>query len=107
MLKYYASRLVVTAAVVTALLSAALPWWMAAATGALTLGFFILAPRSGRYVTKAEGGITALRRDERSQAVTDKASRNGFIALMLAAAAAGIYWGLIVETSIPSFLGRD
>ena len=104
MRNYYVSRLAVTALVVAVLLLAGSPWWVVTVVGVLVLGFFLLAPRGGRYVVKAEHGVTALRRDERTQDVANKASRNGFIVLMLAAAAVAIYWGVVAETGVPAFV---
>ena len=103
MSRYYVSRGAVTAAVVALLLLAGASWWIVIVVGALVLGFFLVAPRSGRYVLKSERGVTALRRDERTQLVVNKAGRNGFVALMLAAAAAGIYWGSIAKNRCPRF----
>jgi len=104
MMKYYVSRLVVTAVAVALLVLAELPWWIAAVVGALMLGFFVWAPRGSRYVTRDKAGVAPLRRDERTQAVADKAGRNGFVALMLAAAAVAIYWGVVAETDVPGFV---
>jgi hypothetical protein len=104
MMKYYVSRAAVTAVAVALLLLAGSSWWIAAVVGVLVLGFFLLAPRGGRYVVKAEHVVTALRRDERTQAVANKAARNGFVALMLAAAALAIYWGAIAETGVPAYV---
>jgi hypothetical protein len=104
MMRYYVSRLVVVAVAVALLVLAELPWWIAAVAGVLMLGFFVWAPRGGRYVTRRQPGVTALRRDERTQAVANKASRNGFVALMLTAGAVAIYWGVVAETDVPAFV---
>lgn len=104
MRKYYVSRGALTAVVVAFLLLAGAPWWIVTVAGVLVLSFFLLAPRGGRYVVKAERGATALRRDERTQAVANKAGRNGFVALMLAAAAVAIYWGSVAEAGVPAFV---
>jgi hypothetical protein len=104
MTKYYVSRGAVTAVVVALLLLAGSPWWMVTVVGVLVLGFFLLAPRSGRYALKAERGATALRRDEWTQAIVNKAGRNGFVALMLAAAAVAIYWGSVAKAGVPAFV---
>jgi hypothetical protein len=61
--------------------------------GVVALAFFFYAPHSGRYAVHPELGITALRRDERTQAITDKAARNAFIASMLALAGVALYYG--------------
>jgi len=104
MMKYYVSRGVVTALAVALLLLAGSAWWTATLVGALVLTFFLVAPRSGRYLVKAEPGVPALRGDERTTAVANRAGRNGFVALMLAAGAVGVYWGSIAKTSVPAFV---
>ena len=63
--------------------------------GGLMLAFFIWAPHSGRYSVHPEFGVTALRRDEFTQVINDKAARNAFVASMLAIAAIAIYAGSI------------
>jgi hypothetical protein len=55
----------------------------------------------GRYSVHPEFGATALRRDERSQAINDKAARNAFVISMLALAAIVIYHGSLALDSAP------
>jgi hypothetical protein len=43
----------------------------------------------------------AVRRDERTQAIADKAARNSFIVLMLAVASIAVYFGSIARTDVP------
>jgi predicted membrane-bound mannosyltransferase len=40
-------------------------------------------------------------RDERTQAIADKAARNSFIVLMLAVAPIAVYFGSIARTDVP------
>ncbi len=61
MIKYYVGRLVMVAVVVAILMLAEVPWWAAAATGVVLVGFFLWAPRSGRYVTSKPAGMAPLR----------------------------------------------
>lgn len=41
-----------------------------------------------------------MRRDERTQTITDKAGRNSFIVLMLAVASIAVYFGSIARTDV-------
>ena len=43
----------------------------------------------------------AARRDERTQAIADKAGRNSFLVLMLAVASIAVYFGSIARTDVP------
>ena len=98
---YYTSRAVFSAAFGILLALAGLEWWMAALMGTVVFGFFLWAPRSGRYAVYPELGVTALRRDERTQTINDKAARNAFIVTMLAIAAIAIYFGLFAPAVVP------
>jgi hypothetical protein len=99
--RYYLSRALISLAIGIVFALTGSPWWMAALAGVITFGFFLWAPRSGRYAVHPELGITALRRDERTQAINDQAARNAFIVTMLVVAAIAIYFGSIVRTDIP------
>jgi hypothetical protein len=98
---YYISRAVISAALGVLLALTGLQWWMAMLMGVIVFGFFLWAPRSGRYAVHPEFGVTALRRDERTQTINDKAARNAFIVTMLAIAGIAIYFGSIVPASVP------
>jgi nitrogen fixation-related uncharacterized protein len=98
---YYISRAVISAALGVLLALTGLQWWMAVLMGVIVFGFFLWAPRSGRYAVHPEFGVTALRRDERTQTINDKAARNAFIVTMLAIAGIAIYFGSIVPASVP------
>jgi hypothetical protein len=93
MRSYYGSRLAIAAALGTLVALAGWPWWMGAAAGALAFAWFLAAPRIGRYVVRQEGGVTALRRDERSQRINDAAARNAFVISMLALGGVLLYAG--------------
>lgn len=99
--RYYLSRAVLSAAFGGLFALGGSPWWMAALVGTLTFAFFLWAPRSGRYAVHFERGITALRRDERTQAINDKAARNAFIVTVLAAAGLVFYFGTIASADVP------
>jgi hypothetical protein len=101
MVGYYLSRTLIAAALGGILALAGSPWWMSTSIGVLALAFFIWAPHSGRYVIRPESGIAPLRRDERTQAVNDRAARNAFVVCMLATAAAAIYFGLVARANVP------
>lgn len=101
MFSYYLSRVVISAALGGILALAGSPWWMAVSIGVLALAFFVWAPRSGRYVVHPESGATPMRRDERTQAINDRAARNAFVVAMLATAAVAIYFGLVARANVP------
>lgn len=92
MTAYYISRLGVSIAFGVLWFLTGTAWWMALLVGLGTFAWFLWAPRSGRYSVRPELGVTALRRDERTQSVNDKAARNGFVITMLALAALAIYF---------------
>jgi hypothetical protein len=98
---YYVSRALIALAVGGLLALTGSPWWAALLAGLITFGWFLWAPRSGRYAVHPELGVTALRRDERTQIINDKAARNGFVMVTLAIAAIAIYFGTVVETEVP------
>jgi len=98
---YYVSRAVISAALGVLLALTGLEWWMAALLGAIVFAFFVWAPHSGRYSVHPELGVTALRRDERTQGINDKAARNAFVVTMLAIAGTAIYFGAIAAVSVP------
>ena len=74
---------------------------MGAVLGGLAFAFFLWAPHSGRYAVHPELGVTALRRDEHTQAVNDRAGRNAFIAIGLTLAALSLYFGLFAQADVP------
>jgi hypothetical protein len=98
---YYISRAVISAASAVLLALTGLQWWMATLMGVIVFGLFLWAPRSGRYAVHPEFGVTALRRDERTQTINDKAARNAFIVTMLAIAGIAIYFGSIAPAGVP------
>jgi hypothetical protein len=99
--RYYIVRALVSAAFGIVFALAGLPWWGAliVAVGAFVL--FLWAPRSGRYLVQPEGGAAPLRHDERTAAIRNQAARNGFAGIMLALAAATLYFGLIAPGDLP------
>ena len=101
MTAYYVSRAVISAALTVLLALTGLEWWMAALLGVIVFAFFVWAPHSGRYSVHPELGVTALRRDERTQVINDKAARNAFVVTMLAIAGTAIYFGAIAAVSVP------
>lgn len=101
MTRYYISRVIISAGLVLILVLTGLEWWLAVLMGVIVLAFFLWAPRSGRYAVHPELGATALRRDENTQAINDKAARNGFIVTIGAIAGITIYFGSIALTDVP------
>ncbi|CAG0956725.1 hypothetical protein ANRL3_00604 [Anaerolineae bacterium] len=98
---YYISRAAISVAFAFFLALTGIQWWMAALFGGVVFAFFLYAPRSGRYAVHPELGVTALRRDERTQGINDRAARNAFIVTMLAIAGLTIYFGSIAPASVP------
>ncbi len=90
---YYISRAIISAAFAVFLAVTGFELWMATLMGAIVFGLFLWAPRSGRYAVHPEFGVTALRRDERTQGINDRAARNAFVVVMLALAGLAIYFG--------------
>lgn len=98
---YYISRAIITVAFVFLMALLGMEWWKATLMGVIVFGLFLWAPRSGRYAVHPEFGVTALRRDEHTQAINDKAARNAFVVTMLAIAGAAIYYRSIAAAAAP------
>ena len=101
MSRYYVSRALISIALGVFLIFNGSQWWLAGLASTIVLGFFLWAPQSGRYAVHPEFGITALRRDERTQAINDKAARNSFVVTTLFVAGITIYFGTIASASVP------
>ena len=67
----------------------------------MPLAIFLWLPHSGRYVVRAELGVTALIRDERTQRIADRAARNAGTVTMIATGGVIIYFGLIASAKVP------
>lgn len=93
LMPYYLSRAVFSIAFGLLFLATGSPWWMALLIGGLLLALFLWAPHSGRYAVHPEFGITALRRDERTQVINDRAARNAFVVSMLLLGAIAVFAG--------------
>jgi hypothetical protein len=100
MLPYYLSRAILSVAFGVLLCVTGLSLWKAVLFGGLILAFFLWAPHSGRYSVHPEFGITALRRDERTQVINDWAARNAFVAITLTICAISVYFGLFGTINI-------
>ena len=100
MIPYYLSRIILSAAFGLLLFITGSPFWMVILISGLILAYFLWAPHSGRYSVHPDLGVTALRRDERTQAINDKAARNAFIVSMLTVGAIAIYFGLFGAINI-------
>jgi hypothetical protein len=101
MLRYYISRAILSAALGALLAITGLQWWIALLAGIAAFAFFLYAPRSGRYAVNPELGVTALRRDERTQLINAKAAVNAFVITILAMGGIAIYFGAIVSAAVP------
>jgi hypothetical protein len=98
---YYVSRALISIGFGALFVLTGSPWWTGVLMGVLVFGFFLWAPRSGRYVVHSEMGVTALRRDEGTQAINDKAARNAFVIMGLALAGLAIYYGSYMHANVP------
>ncbi len=98
---YYVSRAILSIAFGAVFLLAGSVWWIAVLIAAVAFGWFFIAPRIGRYAVHPEFGVTALRRDERTQVINDKAARNAFVVSMLAVAGVAIYYEALAAGSVP------
>jgi uncharacterized membrane protein len=101
MSRYYISRALMSIALGVFLAVTGSQWWLAGLASMIVLAFFLWAPHSGRYAVHPEFGITALRRDERTQGINDKAARNAYVVSMLFIAGITIYFGTIASASVP------
>ena len=103
---YYISRAIFSIAFGVLLYFTGSPLWQAILLGGTILGLFLWAPHSGRYSVHPEFGVTAMRRDEWTQAINDKAARNAFVAVMLLIGGAGTYFGALGAALVPAGLLR-
>lgn len=101
MTRYYLSRALISAVFGGSIALSGSPWWIALLMGAATFAFFLWAPVSGRYIMQRENGTPMLRRDERTQAITDMAGRNAFAVTMIVVGALTIYFGIINPGLVP------
>src|SRR5512146_3318640 len=98
---YYVSRAVLAVLLGALAVMTGWDWWLGLLVAALVFGWFLLAPRIGRYAVQPQAGVTALRRDELSQVINDKAARNAFVATALAMGGVLVYCGLSAVSSVP------
>jgi hypothetical protein len=98
---YYISRALISIAFGLVFVFSGAQWWVGVLLGALAFAYFLWAPRSGRYAVHPELGVTALRRDEQTQVINDKAARNAFVVVGLALAGLSIYYGTILIAPVP------
>ncbi len=104
-LSYYLSRLILALFFGVLFLVMGASWWYAGGVAVLiTLVAWFRTPESGRYVVNSEKGVRALQRDERTQQIVDKASRNGFIGLNLIFLGIIVYAKIAEIDSIPTFI---
>jgi hypothetical protein len=101
MTSYYLSRALISLGFGAFFVLTGSPWWMAILFAGVAFGFFLWAPHGGRYVAHPEAGVTAMQRDERTQAIADKAARNAFVVLAFSVAGIVIYFGMYARTSVP------
>ena len=98
---YYLSRLVLSLALGALFVITGSAWWMGVLIAGLAFVWFLVAPRLGRYAVHPELGASALRRDERSEAINAAAARNAFVVSMLAVGGLIIYHGALALDRVP------
>ena len=81
--KYYISRIFIAIAfgALARITGASWPVTIGFAGGALAV--FLYLPKSGHYIVLPENSVTPFRTDEYSQAIREKAARDGFVVLSL------------------------
>ncbi len=99
---YYISRALLSVGFGVLFVLGGASWWVGILIAAVAFGWFLLAPRIGRYSVHPERGVTALQRDERSQMINDKAARNAFVICMLAVAGVALYHHSLALSSVPT-----
>ena len=100
---YYISRAFISLALGGLFALTGSRWWMSVLVSVIAFAFFLWAPHSKRYTVHPEHSVTSLRRDERTQAINNKAARNAFVVTILAVAATAIYFGTIAPADAPVF----
>lgn len=103
---YYLSRALISIAFGALVAVSGSAWWLGLGAAVVAFGWFLLAPHIGRYSVHPEFGVSALRRDERSQMINDKAARNAFIVTMLVLGGLVLYFGAAALTSVPVVIFR-
>jgi hypothetical protein len=98
---YYVSRAIVSIVFGGLFSLSGSPLWTAILMGSVAFMWFLWAPQSGRYAVHPELGVTALRRDDRTEQINDHAARNAFVVLGMAIAILSIYFGSVLRTDIP------
>jgi len=101
MTAYYVSRTLISAGFGGLLAATGATWWMAALTAGTVFLLFLWAPQSGRYAVHPELGVTALRRDERAQGITDKAARHAFVVVIGVVLALVLCYGRHEPAGVP------
>ncbi len=97
---YYLSRAAVSIAFGVLFVLTGASWWAGLLVAIVAFGWFLVAPHTGRYAVHPELGVTALRRDERSQGINDKAARNAFVVSMVALAGLVLYSGATAAAGV-------
>jgi hypothetical protein len=97
---YYLSRAAISIAFGTLFALSGSAWWAGVLVAVVAFGWFLVAPHTGRYAVHPELGVTALRRDERSELINDKAGRNAFVVTAIALAGLILYSGATAAAGV-------
>ena len=81
--KYYISRIIIAMAMGALAIIFGASWPVAIGFVVGALAVFLYLPKSGRYIVLPENSVAPFRTDEYSQAIREKAARDGFVVLSL------------------------
>jgi hypothetical protein len=75
--------------------------WVGALSIVIVFATFILLSRSGRYVVRPEKGTTALRRDERTEAINQRSGLNAWVVVAVSGSGLVLYYSLVSPGDVP------
>jgi len=102
---YYLSRLAIVALWVVVATVGGLPPWASVLSAGAMIGYFVWLPLSGRYIVHEDRPLAPMRRDERSQAVTNKAVKWAFMVQILLLGAGMVWATLWHQEQLGAILG--
>ncbi len=106
MKQYYISRGLLSIILGVVVYAVSTSLLIGASSAVLVFVAFVWLSRSGRYRVNPEMGVRALKRDEWTQGIADKAGRNAWVVVAMAGSLVILYYGVISPGNIPvSILG--
>jgi hypothetical protein len=104
MKRYYLSRAVVSIVFGGLLYLVSGYAWVGLLAAVLAFGTFVFLSRSGRYRVNPQQGVTALRRDERTQQVNQRSGRTAWVVVTILGSGLVLYYGLLAPGDVPTGL---